>query len=285
MEKSSLRLRNWWVVVIIVWLPILWLFSASLRPDNEFFQGPLSLIPRHINFHAFIEILNTPGMYRSALINSCLISMMTMIVSITIGSLTAFYFVHLRRYKSRSRHLGLAVISARFLPTAAIIPGIYWAFNYVNLLDSKTGLVLVQVVMGISLTVLLMCPVFARIKESYIEQANIEGATSYSLLRWIIWPTVRFPLFIIALINFAVAWNEYFLANMLSETIGSQPLSVIVAGGVGQYRVRFALLAAGGLITVLPAVFITIILLITHWTQKRSPSNRSAKINLAGAKN
>ena len=248
--------------IAFIYLPILWLFLASIRSDNEFYRGSLSFIPQNATLDIYSEIFFNLETYQTALLNAFITSLFASIIGVTTGTAIAFCFVQGTQFKTLSKSVGIAIVSSRFLPIATLIPGLYWFFKWVNLLDTIYGLVLIQAISALSLSFILMSPVLATIRKSHIQQAEIEGARGWDILRWVLWPNIRFPILLVSLINFAITWNEYFLTNMLCETSACQTISIIVAAGVGQFRVRYPLLAAGGLLSIVPALLITGILLL-----------------------
>ena len=235
-----------------VCVPILWLVAVAVRPDSAFFQGSLAVFPRTLDMSTLWGVLGGDVRFRLALANSLLLSSAIATVGTAVGVMTALFFQE-NSVATAQKNLWIGLLAVRFLPVATVVPGIYWLFLRWNLLDTVAGLVVVGIAPALSFTVLILAPIVARIPESHLEMARMEGASPWAATRLVVIPKIRGIVVVLLLVNFTFAWNEYLLASFLTETSSSQPVSVLVASGVGQHRVRFNLLAAGAMISIVPA--------------------------------
>ena len=66
------------------------------------------------------------------------------------------------------------------------------------------------------------------------------------------------------MICYCVVWNEFLLQTLVTDTTPSQTLTVMLANAIGQYSIDYPLLAAGGLVSLLPALLVSAWLWRSH---------------------
>lgn len=258
----------------ILLLPLLWLLLSALRAEHEFYRGATAVIPETISAQALRAVLGEEERFRRAILNSLIYSFSTAFISTLAGLWVAMFF---RRSHSQffKKNLGFGLIAAKFLPAATIVPGVFWFFNQTDLLDSLVGLILINQTIGLSFAVLMLTPILSRVPQSHLDLAALEGATDSQIISLVLWPRTRAPLLIVGILTLTFAWNEFLLSSFLTETGRSQTLSVVVAGAVGQHRVRYAILAAGGLISLIPGVIVILFFALYQAKRRREqPSPR-----------
>ena len=112
-------------------------------------------------------------------------------------------------------------ISTKFLPVAASIIPVFLLLRSVNLLDNLWSLGLLYLGINLPLAVWMMRSFFAEVPRAVVEAAQIDGA-SYGRELWrVALPIVAPGAAAAALICFIFAWNEYFLANLLTAVVAS----------------------------------------------------------------
>lgn len=256
MRSNRLRSAATAVAVIAAlvmgWAPILWLFSVAFRPGEEFFQGPLDLLPTRLDTSSIREASMEQGRLLATVVNSLLLSGGVAAIATTCGLSASLYFVFYSTGRRFAKHIGIGLIASRFLPPAAMVGGLYWLLGVVKGIDRVWGLILVNSIPALALAVLIFTPLVSTIARSNVEQGRIEGLTSAGLVLRVVLPDIwRFVLFV-GVLCFSLAWNEFFFGSIISETLRSQPLSVRVATSIGQYRINYNVLALGGLISMFP---------------------------------
>ena len=75
---------------MIILIPFLWMFSVSIKPNNEPFSIPPRLWPNNPTFDNYKNAFYPE--FRRYFLNSIIVSVATMACSITIGLLAAYGF-------------------------------------------------------------------------------------------------------------------------------------------------------------------------------------------------
>lgn len=137
------------------------------------------------------------------------------------ASLAIFVIVVLtigRRFKRSLGNDDIAfwMISQRMLPPIAVVIPIYILFQRLNLLDTRTALIITYVAANLPIVIWLMRDYFRTIPIELEECASIDGASRYRIFWSIVLPLSVPGLVATFLFVLVFAWNEYLLALFLS---------------------------------------------------------------------
>jgi multiple sugar transport system permease protein len=121
------------------------------------------------------------------------------------------------------------LISQRMLPPVVTIIPIYIMFQQINLLDTRTGLIIVYITSNLPLVIWIMRDYFQTIPLELEESAAIDGASRFRIFWSIVLPLAVSGLvgtFILVLVG---TWNEYLVALFLTIQ-HAQTFPLAVAG-------------------------------------------------------
>jgi len=120
------------------------------------------------------------------------------------------------------------LISQRMLPPVAVVLPIYVLFQRLNLLDTRTALVITYIAANLPIVIWLMRDYFQTIPIELEECAAIDGASRYRTFWSIVLPLAVPGLVATFLFVLVFAWNEYLLALFLSKA-NAQTMPITVA--------------------------------------------------------
>jgi multiple sugar transport system permease protein len=145
---------------------------------------------------------------------------MFVIIILTIG----------RRFKRSLGNEDIAfwMISQRMLPPVAVVIPIYILFQGLNMLDTRTALIITYVAANLPIVIWLMRDYFRTIPIELEECAAIDGASRYRIFWSIVLPLSVPGLVATFLFVLVFAWNEYLLALFLSGA-KSQTLPYVIS--------------------------------------------------------
>jgi len=123
-----------------------------------------------------------------------------------------------RRFKRAMGNDDIAfwMISQRMLPPIAVVIPIYILFQRLNLLDTRTALIITYVTINLPIVVWLMRDYLRTIPIELEECAAIDGASRYRIFWSIVLPLAVPGLVATFLFVLVFTWNEYLLALFLS---------------------------------------------------------------------
>lgn len=243
------------LVLLTLWtlIPFLVTLSVSFKTKIETFAN-LNLIPGDPTIAGYKEVLTDPN-FLSAFMNSVIVGIGTAILTIVVGLPAAYAFA---RFKFRGRHLLLLfTLLPRLVPSLGIMVPIYRLAVATNMLDRRLTLVIVYTGMLVPLAVWLMVGFFQQIPRDIEEAADVDGASLWDRIRYIVMPLAAPALITIAVLAFREAWNEFTLVLVLTTTPDARTLPfALFKLGQSEGISNFPAEAAFAIITVVPFVLV-----------------------------
>ncbi len=238
------------VVFLMVWTlyPILWIFVTSLKPKSAQFSPTwFGFSPSLDNYITFFS----NKIFIQSFINSCIVTGLSVILGIIIGTPTAYA---LARFKLKnSPKLLLFILLARMTPPVVLVIPFFLIAIKLNIADTYIALIIMGIFLSLPFVIWMMRGFFLDIPKSLEESAMIDGCNRFYALRKIVIPLAAPGLAATAVLASLLVWNEFFFALILSGK-HTQTLPVLVNSFVSEKSIDWGTMSAAGIITVLPLI-------------------------------
>ena len=245
------------VLLFIALFPIYWLVAMAIRPTSEM-TGHISVIPATLTIEHFVELFTEKG-FGAALVNSLQTTLISLVFSMAFGLCTA-YVIARRRFRFRiKRPLSYWVLLVRVLPPVAFTIPLYTMFSRLGILNTKIPATLACVLINVPFIIWFMISFFQDLPEEVEESAKVDGATELQLFVKIVLPLVAPGIAALAMLSFMYAWNEYTYSIIFVQSPSNYtvPLALAVLNTEDNLT-SFGLVAAGGVISVIPITLFVI---------------------------
>ncbi|HJC12587.1 carbohydrate ABC transporter permease [Agathobaculum sp.] len=245
------------VLLVISLFPIYWLVAMSIRPTDEM-KGHISLIPQSLTGEHFTQLFDAEG-FGQAIINSMQTTFGSLIISLLVG-ICAAYIIARRRFRfGLKKPLTYWVLLVRVLPPVAFTIPLYIMFNRIGVLNTKLPVMLACVLINVPLIIWFLISFFQDLPEEVEESAKVDGATEWQLFRKIVLPLVAPGIAAVAMLSFMYAWNEYTYTVIFTRTAANNTVPLALALlNTEDSLTNFGLVAAGGVISVIPITLFVI---------------------------
>ena len=245
------------VLLVISLFPIYWLVAMSIRPTDEM-KGHISLIPQSLTGEHFTQLFDAEG-FGQAIINSMQTTFGSLIISLLVG-ICAAYIIARRRFRfGLKKPLTYWVLLVRVLPPVAFTIPLYIMFNRIGVLNTKLPVMLACVLINVPLIIWFLISFFQDLPEEVEESAKVDGATEWQLFRKIVLPLVAPGIAAVAMLSFMYAWNEYTYTVIFTRTAANNTVPLALALlNTEDSLTNFGLVAAGGVISVIPITLLVI---------------------------
>ena len=245
------------VLLIISLFPIYWLVAMSIRPTDEM-KGHISLIPRSLTGEHFTQLFDAEG-FGQAIINSMQTTFGSLIISLLVGICAAYIIARRRFHFGLKKPLTYWVLLVRVLPPVAFTIPLYIMFNRIGVLNTKLPVMLACVLINVPLIIWFLISFFQDLPEEVEESAKVDGATEWQLFRKIVLPLVAPGIAAVAMLSFMYAWNEYTYTVIFTRTAANNTVPLALALlNTEDSLTNFGLVAAGGVISVIPITLFVI---------------------------
>ncbi len=239
------------VVLGIAVFPLYWMIVTALTSNADLFGEEARLIPDFSEFGVFVDAL-AEGKAAGWLRNSLVVAVGTTVLSVGLGIPLGYA---LSRFSFRGKAvMTLVLLFTQMLPEALMVVPLFSLFRRFDLLDSLTGLVLVNSAFVLPIVALILKGAIDGIPRELEEAARVDGARPFKVLTRVNVPLIAPSIAATAVIAFFHAWNEYVFAVTFIFTADKQPASVGIANFIGELGTPIQTIMAVAFIFTLPAV-------------------------------
>lgn len=233
-------------------LPLLWLFNVSFKTNNEIFTAPFAL-PEHISFDSF-SFAWTAGRLGTATLNSFIVCVTALILSMIIGSMAAFGIVRMRWKGSK---LAMTYfLTGMMIPVHCVLIPLFTKFANIHLSNTLIGIIIPYVTFSLPITIFIMTGFFKSIPNELIECACLEGANIFQIFFRICLPLGRTGLCVTGLMTFIGNWNELLVAMVFISNEAKKTLPVALSKFVGPHGTNYSQMFAAIIIAIIPTIVV-----------------------------
>jgi multiple sugar transport system permease protein len=239
------------VVISFCLFPLLWTLLTSLKLEQDIVTPTLQYLPRAITLDNYVTLWRQSG-FPTLVVNSVLVTSMTGVICLSIGTLAA-YSISRYRFRGRSQLL-IFYLVIRMFPVVLMIIPLFIMMRNLGLLDTRFGLALAYTTFLLPLCIWMLKGFFDAIPPELEDAARIDGCTRLGALVRIVLPLARSGLVTTAVFVAIVAWNEFLFALMMTTSQGSRTWPVGLQLMVGEFQLPWGPLSAGGILSVVPII-------------------------------
>lgn len=210
-KLTGWRLFGIYALLLVIAVPFLfptwWMFTASLKPIEEVFSFPASLIPNDFQISNYTEVFRLQPFLRQYW-NSMSIAIVVTIISVTISTMGGYAFARIS-FKWRSK-MFIILLSALLMPAEVTLIPIFRLMVKSGLSDSFFPIILIpafgaHAVVGL----FLMRQFFLDFPAELEEAAEIDGLSRWRVFTKIALPLSGPALASLAIISFLYSWNLF----------------------------------------------------------------------------
>ena len=230
--------------------PLVWILLTSLKFTPELYKDPFGL-PLNWKWSNYQEawVFAKMGTY---FLNSIVVTVLSTFLVLGLSSTTAFV---LARFEFRLKALVWAYILFGFLiPHSLMLIPLAIFTRTLGIYDSLWGLALVYAAVGLPWNVFFLRAFMETIPNELEEAAVMDGAGMWTVFWHIILPLSTPALATMATFHILSAWSEFILALVLTGDVASRTLPVGISLLDGHFTSNEPGVAAGMIITIIPAV-------------------------------
>ena len=210
-KLTGWRLFGIYSLLLIIAVPFIfptwWMFTASLKPIEEVFSFPASLIPNDFQISNYAEVFRLQPFLRQYW-NSMFIAIVVTIISVTISTMGGYAFARIN-FKWRSK-LFVILLSALLMPAEVTLIPIFRLMVKSGLSDSLLPIILIPAFGAHAVVGLFLMRQFFLDFPSELEEASeIDGLSRWKVFTKIALPLSGPALASLAIISFLYSWNLF----------------------------------------------------------------------------
>ena len=240
------------LMALLYLLPLVWIALTSLKDDKTLFISPFAM-PEKLMFENY-TFAWTAGYLGKATLNSVFVCVVTLLLSMIVGSMAAFAIGRMRWKFS-----GLAMtyfLTGMMIPVHCVLIPLFTKFAKVGLSNNLWGLILPYLTFSLPVTIFIMTGFFQGLPNELFESACIDGCSIYKSFTHIALPLSRTGLFVTGLMTFVANWNELLLAMVFISDDTKKTLPVSLSKFVGPYNTNYSQMFAAIVIAIVPTIIV-----------------------------
>ncbi|MBV7330809.1 carbohydrate ABC transporter permease [Chloroflexi bacterium TSY] len=247
--------------LVIVLLPIYYIFLTAFAPGDKLFTKPLTYTPQSLAVDRFRNIFAALPIARYML-NTTFLATVSTVLALTVSLLAAYAVARLQFRGANLVMVGL--LASSMLPgTATVIP-LFQMYQQLKLMDTLIGLLILYGSALLPITTWVLVSFLRQVPVEIEDAAKVDGASFFPLLWHIVLPVIRPGLATMFLINFIVGWNEFFTPLIFARGAGTKVITMAlseaqVIGASNEFHLQWGNMSAVAILATIPVFIITLV--------------------------
>ena len=196
------------LAALLVLMPLLWMFSTSLRPLADSYKLPPQWLPTSWRWENYLAPFESNVPFELFFLNSLKIAALTTFGQLITCSMAGYAFARLR-FPGRD-FLFMFLLASLMVPGQVTIIPIYLMMAELKLVNTHASLILPALISVFG--VFLMRQFFKQMPQELFDAARVDGAGHLRSFLQIAVPLAGPGLATLGIITFNATWNGYFAA-------------------------------------------------------------------------
>lgn len=255
-KGPGVPLRTAQGVVLVLFIcfvlgPYAIMLLTSLTPQSQLVAAGSSIIPAHPTAQAYSELVSTTP-FLTYLRNSALVALMAVPITLVFATGAA---IALSRFEFRGKKAFMTgMLLAQMFPAVLLVISLQDQLNTLHLINTLPGLALVHAAFATPFSTWLLKGFADSIPKELEEAGSIDGANHWQIIRSLLLPLLLPGMVAAGVYAFIQTWNEFLYALTFQSSTDTRTLPVGLQLFIGDYQIRWDLLTASGVLSVIPVI-------------------------------
>jgi multiple sugar transport system permease protein len=244
-------------VILLIWslLPVYNMFLIALDPEEGEIEFDGNLWPPEPSFQGFLDVVTQEARYLEHFWhqfgNSVFIGLLTMVLTVVIGSLASFAVSRLRL--SKGPLLTNTALLTYVIPASFLIVPYYRIMHAYGLSDNLWSVIAAQLAFALPFAILILHLYASLIPLELDDAARVDGASPIQVYLRIYLPLMVPALAVVAIYALLLAWNDYLYQAVLLS-IRNMTVSMTQSQSFADVDAEWNAMMAAAIIYVLPPI-------------------------------
>ena len=244
----------------LMFFPILWIVILSFKTEEDAIRAPLEILFSSGWTMESFSTVQARSDYFKHFTNSVVISLGSTFLGLLIAVPAAWSMAFVP--SKHTKNVLMWMLSTKMLPPVGVLVPIYLIFRDTGLLDTRTGLTIVLMLINLPIIIWMLYTYFKEIPGEILEAARMDGATLREEVMYVLTPMAIPGMASTVLLNIILAWNEAFWTINLTAA-DAAPLTAFITSYSSPEGLFYAKLSAASVMAIAP------ILIMGWFSQKQ----------------
>ncbi|WP_042170972.1 carbohydrate ABC transporter permease [Paenibacillus gorillae] len=212
------------VISIVVNLPVITMVLNSFKSNTEIMTST-QVMPQQWTMENYLFV-NDKSAFWQQFINSIIVTSLTVVATILIGALAGYA---ISRFRTRlTGSFSVVLLLLQMFPFVLVMLPLFLAFRSLHLIDTLTGVILIQTSISLPVSVLMFRGFFDSIPGEIEEAAWMDGCNRWSTFTRIVLPISGPGIAAVSIFTILLSWNDYIIPNIFikKESLMTLPLGL-----------------------------------------------------------
>ena len=243
-------------ILLVIWtiinlFPIYFMFTFSLKGNDEIFGENIVGLPRHWLWSNYTSALGTGNM-ALYFFNSLFVTSVSIAISI-MAAMMATYALTRIKWKLSKLTTAFFMLGLTIPIQASIVP-VYVVLSRLHMLNKYSTLIVPYSAFTLSMSILICTGFMVDIPYDLDEAAIIDGCGLFGTFFKIIMPLMKPALSTIGIYAYLQCWNEFMFANVFISDQKHRTLPVGIKALSGAYTTDWGPIGAALVIATFPTL-------------------------------
>ncbi len=246
-------------IAFLIFFPILWIIILSFKAEPDAILTPLETLAADWTTENYSTVQERSN-YARHFWNSVVISVGSTLLGLLIAVPSAWAMAFVPG--KQTKNVLMWMLSTKMLPPVGVLMPIYLMAQWLGLLDTRTVLVIILMLMNLPIIIWMLYTYFKEIPGEILEASRMDGAGMREEILYVLTPMALPGIASTLLLNIILAWNEAFWTLNLTAA-NAAPLTAFIASYSSPEGLFYAKLSAASTMAIAP------ILIMGWFSQKQ----------------
>lgn len=244
------------VAALLAMFPLFWVLLTSFKDPQAAQASAAQAFDFQATGENYLHLFTDPN-FRSALIASAVITVVSTLIVVVIATLGGYAFARLR-FAGR-RTLAIVMVCVQIIPGIVLVIPLYRLVSEVGLYDQWLPIMLILATLNIPFATWVTMAFFQSMPVEIEEAALIDGTTRVQLFRHVLLPMVSPGIATAAIFTAIAVWNSFLIPLILGQARAAT-LTVYAAQFITFQQVNWGPLSAAAVLIFAPIVLFVLVM-------------------------
>ena len=244
------------IIGIIFVSPLIWMISASLKPEAKIFANMNSIqtfVPEDASFDNFIEVFRRVDLM-NVFANTITYILLILVFDLLINSICGYA---LAKFRFKGRKLILSfVVALMVMPMEAILLPMYIEMSQLGWVNSMPALIVPSIAKCFS--IYMFYNFFKDIPDDLLEAASIDGSSPIRTFFSIVMPISKTVYATVFILDFVAHWNDFMWPFLIMTGKDNRTIQLAVQSFFGTQPVHYSAIMASLVVSAIPMIIMFI---------------------------
>ncbi len=237
---------------VVMLFPVLWMLETALKEQRDIYTVPAKVLNFHVTLDHFRDVFKSGSPVVAGFRNSVIVATVSTLIATGLGVPAAYAY---SRFPIKAKKDQLFfILSTRFMPPVVVVIPIFLMYRDLNLIDSRTGLILIYAAFNLPFTIWMMKGFVDEVPGEYEDAAMLDGYSRPEAFWRVTLPLLVPGIAATAVFALIFSWNEFAFAVFLTTSDSSRTAPPAIAGLIGGSTIDWGLVAASAMVFAVPVL-------------------------------